>query len=48
MSREILSHRLLTLHNLHFYGRLMIEARNAIANGTFDPWAISQLARWQS
>jgi len=48
MSREILSHRLLTLHNLHFYGRLMIDAREAIANGSFAPWAEELLARWQS
>ena len=48
MSREILSHRLLTLHNLHFYGRLMIDAREAIANGSFAPWAEDLLVRWRS
>jgi queuine tRNA-ribosyltransferase len=48
MSREILSHRLLTLHNLHFYGRLMIDAREAISHGSFAAWATSTLARWQN
>ncbi len=48
MSREILSHRLLTMHNLHFYGDLMQSARVAIANGSFDIWATTKLAQWQN
>lgn len=35
-SREMLSLRLLSLHNLHFYLRLMRQARKSIANGTFE------------
>tara|TARA_B110000879_G_C11062896_1_gene467468 strand:- start:992 stop:1132 length:141 start_codon:yes stop_codon:yes gene_type:complete len=31
----MLSLRLLSLHNLHFYLRLMRQAREAIENGTF-------------
>ena len=34
-SKEMLSLRLLSLHNLHFYLRLMRQAREAIENGTF-------------
>ncbi|MCP5536520.1 MAG: tRNA guanosine(34) transglycosylase Tgt [Akkermansiaceae bacterium] len=34
-SREMLSLRLLSLHNLHFYLRLMRQARETIENGTF-------------
>jgi len=34
-SKEMLSLRLLSLHNLHFYLRLMRHAREAIENGTF-------------
>jgi len=32
---EILSLRLLSFHNLHFYLRLVSDARRAIADGTF-------------
>jgi len=35
MAGEMLSARLLTLHNLHHYGALMRGARDAIAAGTF-------------
>ena len=35
---EILGSRLNTIHNLHFYQRLMGELRDAIANGRFDAW----------
>ena len=35
MSRELLAYRLLSLHNLHFFGRLMAQMREAIAAGTF-------------
>jgi queuine tRNA-ribosyltransferase len=48
MSREILVHRLLTIHNLHFYGQLMLAAREAIAVGRFERWASAQLACWQT
>ncbi|MGH7335880.1 MAG: tRNA guanosine(34) transglycosylase Tgt [Candidatus Rokuibacteriota bacterium] len=37
MARELLAYRLLSLHNLHFFGRLMASMRDAIAGGSF--WA---------
>jgi queuine tRNA-ribosyltransferase len=39
LAGEILSLRLLSLHNLHWYGELVAGAREAIAFGRFDPWA---------
>ena len=36
---EILGSRLNTIHNLHFYQRLMREIREAIANGGLDAYA---------
>jgi queuine tRNA-ribosyltransferase len=33
---EILASRLLTFHNLHFYGRLMKEIRESISRGQFS------------
>ncbi len=41
---EILGIRLLTLHNIHYYLSLMEEARQAIANDTFD----QMLAKWRA
>ena len=35
---EILGSRLNTVHNLHFYQRLMADIRDAIAHGRFDAW----------
>ena len=35
LENEILAHRLLTLHNLHFYLSLMRGVRQAISDGTF-------------
>ena len=35
---EILGARLNTVHNLHFYQRLMGDVRDAIANRRFDAW----------
>ena len=35
---EILGSRLNTIHNLHFYQRLMGEVRDAVAGGRFDAW----------
>lgn len=34
-NREILGHRLMTLHNIHYYQDLMAEMREAIARGAF-------------
>jgi len=39
MAGEILAARAMTEHNLHFYGRLMREARAAISSGTYDAFA---------
>jgi queuine tRNA-ribosyltransferase len=41
---EILGSRLNTLHNLHFYLRLMRSLREAIAAGRLRPWAQGYLA----
>ncbi|MDB5864879.1 MAG: tgt [Betaproteobacteria bacterium] len=41
---EILGSRLNTLHNLHFYQRLMQGARDAIADGRYDSYAASVTA----
>lgn len=40
---EILGHRLLSLHNLHYYASLMADGRNAIAEGNFENWAHATL-----
>lgn len=37
-ANEITGARLNTLHNLHFYLKIMDEMREAIAGGTFDAW----------
>lgn len=47
-SKEMLSLRLLSLHNLHFYLRLMRQAREAIADGTFDTFKNNFIKRYQS
>ncbi|HVY54265.1 MAG TPA: tRNA guanosine(34) transglycosylase Tgt [Thermodesulfobacteriota bacterium] len=39
MSKEILVLRLLTLHNLNYYGRLMADIRESIARGDFSALA---------
>jgi len=36
LSREILAYRLNTIHNIHYYIRLMGQMRNAIMNDVFD------------
>ena len=45
---EILGHRLLSLHNVHFLVRLMRTARDAIRVGTFSGWSRDWLARYHS
>jgi queuine tRNA-ribosyltransferase len=42
---EMLGPRLLSLHNLHFYGALMREARERIRDGGLDPWVRATLAQ---
>jgi queuine tRNA-ribosyltransferase len=41
---EILAHRLLTIHNLHYYGQLIREARAAIVTNRYESWAAERLA----
>ncbi|MBN2528007.1 MAG: tRNA guanosine(34) transglycosylase Tgt [Deltaproteobacteria bacterium] len=43
MSKELLIHRLLTIHNLHHYGALMAGARQAIKDGQFSAFKKSWL-----
>jgi len=45
-SREMLALRLLSLHNLHFYLRLMQQARETIADGTFDTFKDNFIQRY--
>ena len=45
---EILGHRLLSLHNVHFLVRLMAEARNMVRAGRFNGWSRDWLARYHS
>lgn len=44
-AEEMLGPRLVTLHNLHFYGALMAQAREAIAVGGFAAWSNRVTAR---
>jgi queuine tRNA-ribosyltransferase len=46
MAREMLGARLATLHNLHFYLRLMREMRAALAEGTFPARAARAAGAW--
>lgn len=48
LSREILSMRLNTYHNLHFYITLMKQARNAISDNTFPAFKSRFLRTYQS
>jgi len=43
LAGEILAHRLLSEHNLHFYQDLVRRARDAILRGGFADWASTQL-----
>src|SRR5690348_2664908 len=45
---EILGHRLLSLHNVHFLVRLMAVARHMVRAGTFGGWSRDWLARYHS
>jgi queuine tRNA-ribosyltransferase len=44
VAREMSAARLVTLHNLHFYGALVAEARAAIQAGEYAGWARARLA----
>jgi queuine tRNA-ribosyltransferase len=43
---EILVLSLMSEHNLHFYGRLMAGAREAIVRGNFAQWSAAKLSVW--
>jgi len=45
---EILGHRLLSLHNVHFLVRLMAVARDMVRAGTFGGWSRDWLTRYHS
>jgi len=45
LAGEILCLRLLSLHNLHFYGQLTLGARRAIEQGRYSAWAAQTLER---
>jgi queuine tRNA-ribosyltransferase len=45
MAGEILAHRLLSIHNLRFYGRLMAQAREAIRESRFPAFQEEALRR---
>ncbi|MBW1809462.1 MAG: tRNA guanosine(34) transglycosylase Tgt [Deltaproteobacteria bacterium] len=47
ISNEILGVRLNTLHNLHFYARLMERIRSEIAQASYNKWAKIALVRLQ-
>jgi queuine tRNA-ribosyltransferase len=44
LAGEILPLRLLSLHNLYFYGQLTRGARSAIEQGRYAEWADATLA----
>jgi queuine tRNA-ribosyltransferase len=46
-AKEILAHRLNTIHNLHFYLDLVKQMRMAIIKGVFEPFRRDFLARQQ-
>jgi queuine tRNA-ribosyltransferase len=48
IANEILGHRLLSLHNVHFLVRLMRVARDHVRAGTLAGWSRDWLARYHS
>jgi queuine tRNA-ribosyltransferase len=46
MSRELLAYRVLSLHNLHFFARLMAGIREAIGGGRFQAFRARFFARY--
>ena len=46
MARELLAYRLLSLHNVTFYQRLMAELRQAVVGGVFAAFRARFLARY--
>ena len=47
VARELLAHRLLTVHNLRFLIRLAETARARIRDGSFSSWSSDWLARYE-
>ncbi len=47
LSSELLVYRLLSLHNVHFYLRLMREVRSAVARGAFGEFRARFFERYQ-
>jgi queuine tRNA-ribosyltransferase len=48
MVGEALGPKLLTLHNVRFFQRLMLGIRTAIGQGEFENWSSEFLGRYQS
>jgi queuine tRNA-ribosyltransferase len=48
VSNEILGHRLLSLHNVHFLLSLACAARREIAGGNLEAWSFDWLSRYHS
>jgi queuine tRNA-ribosyltransferase len=48
LANEILAHRLLSLHNLHFYQALVAEARAAIEANRYAVWAAERLTQLET
>ncbi|HET9959690.1 MAG TPA: tRNA guanosine(34) transglycosylase Tgt [Polyangiaceae bacterium] len=44
LANEISAHRLITLHNIWHYQRLVADARRAIVEGRYSEWAADKLA----
>jgi queuine tRNA-ribosyltransferase len=47
VSHELTSYYLNTLHNLYFYGELLSRAREAIANGSYEPFCAELTRQWK-
>ncbi|MCE5335599.1 MAG: tRNA guanosine(34) transglycosylase Tgt [Desulfobacteraceae bacterium] len=45
IARELLSYRLNTIHNIHFYLDLMRQMREAIGKGSFEQWRSAYYSR---
>ena len=48
IAREILSLRLLSVHNLHWYGELVAGAREAISQGQYANWAKATISAMEA
>ncbi|HTQ05077.1 MAG TPA: tRNA guanosine(34) transglycosylase Tgt [Polyangiaceae bacterium] len=48
LAHEMTAGRLVTLHNLAFYARVVAEARRAMGDGSFDSWSRSTLSALES